>query len=251
MKRPAPTRGFTIIEVVLFLAITGLMMGGVLVAVSGSINRQRYQDATSSVTDFMQGQYNLIDNVRSNRPADVACTAASGGGTIDTSGSSSSQPRGTSDCTIIGRYITTDDGRELVSQPIYATTDYTEIDSTLDEAGQIAALNLQLSPDIDDDTENHTVGWGTYSYTNANPTDTNFTAVLLDLGVIRTYISDQGNDTIANTVAASAGATDSFIICVAPDGLVSSSPLGVALSPRAANASGVMPLTSQEGETEC
>ena len=53
MKRVA-SRGFTIIEVMLFLAITGLLAVGVLATVGNSINVQRYRDAVVTLQTEVQ-----------------------------------------------------------------------------------------------------------------------------------------------------------------------------------------------------
>lgn len=50
-------KGFTIIEVTLVLAITGLMMIGVISSTYISISRQRYNDSLRSFAEYMRGIY--------------------------------------------------------------------------------------------------------------------------------------------------------------------------------------------------
>lgn len=245
MTGHANPKGFTIIEVMLFLAITGLMMAGVLAAVTGSINRQRYQDAATSLTDFIQGQYNLVDNVHTNRPTTLECD--SGGFAIG-----ASQPRGASDCSIIGRYLTTTDGKLITSQPVYAQRDIRMINESdyTTEAEYIALLDLAMTDDYDGDSQDYRVSWGTYVYTDKTTPSayTDFTMLLIKLptnGLIRTYAVANGDKTIAETISGTG--SEPFIICVATDGLVNSPATGVRVSPLAANTSGAQPINANEG----
>lgn len=49
--------GFTIVEVMLFLAVTGLMISGVLINATSSINAQQYREGVESLRNTMAGQY--------------------------------------------------------------------------------------------------------------------------------------------------------------------------------------------------
>lgn len=248
MRRQRARQGFTIIEVVLFLAITGLMMVGVLVGVGGSINRQRYQDAVATVQDFFQGQYNTVDNVYTNRPASLRCNA----GGIGVSGGVG-QARGTSNCSIVGRYLTSGDGVEFTSEPVFALNDVTAVDASSfsSELDYITALNLvRAGASFEDDNERFVVPWGTHIYTDKDQKDSSqsLTMLLVKMptsGLIRTFTVFDDDKSVADTIS---GATASTVaICVAPDGLVSSPPSGVNILPLAANVSGVQPIVGSEG----
>ena len=63
MKREK--RGFTIVEVSIFLAITGLLFLGVTVGVQNSIYQQRYTDAVQGFADFLRNAYSEVLNVQS------------------------------------------------------------------------------------------------------------------------------------------------------------------------------------------
>lgn len=65
LRKLSSKKGFTIIEVSLFLAITGLMLAGILTATWGSIARQRANDIVQDFTDFLTTQYSTISNVQS------------------------------------------------------------------------------------------------------------------------------------------------------------------------------------------
>lgn len=49
--------GFTIVEVMLFLAVTGLMISGVLINATSSINAQQYREGAESLRNTLAGQY--------------------------------------------------------------------------------------------------------------------------------------------------------------------------------------------------
>ena len=57
--------GFTIIEVSLFLAITGLLFLGVTIGVQSSVFRQRFNDSVQNFAEFLRGIYAETMNVQS------------------------------------------------------------------------------------------------------------------------------------------------------------------------------------------
>ena len=81
--------GFTLIEVSLFLAITGLLFLGVTIGVQNSIFQQRYNDSVQNFVEFLTSAYSKIENVQG-----------------DTSG-------GTSDQVIYGKLITFGQAKNL------------------------------------------------------------------------------------------------------------------------------------------
>ena len=58
-------RGFTLVEVALFLAVTGALFVGVTVGVQNSIFQQRYNDAVQNFAEFLRGVYAETMNVQS------------------------------------------------------------------------------------------------------------------------------------------------------------------------------------------
>ena len=57
-------RGFTLIEVALFLVITGALFVGVTVGVQNSIYQQRYTDTVQNFVEFLRGVYSGVYNVQ-------------------------------------------------------------------------------------------------------------------------------------------------------------------------------------------
>lgn len=56
--------GFTLIEVALFLAITGLLFLGITLGVQNSIFQQRYNDSIQNFAEFLRGVYGEVMNVQ-------------------------------------------------------------------------------------------------------------------------------------------------------------------------------------------
>lgn len=240
-------RGFTVIEVILFLAVASLMMAGVLVGIGSSVNSQRYNEALYSFEDFIKGQYSLTDNVRNNRPADQVCSPSSISLTPG-----SPEPRGTSECTIAGRLISTTDGREITSRPVFATAG--TYDTSGDEDLLLSSLDLIAGPvDLVSDDETFNVPWQTYIYTDRdNKTTSNeFSILILNLptnGLTRTYFQDSAATSTMDDFW-TAGLPGDLILCVEPDGLISTNPLGVRVVQGATNSNSVQRITA--GDNQC
>ncbi|MBR0430712.1 hypothetical protein IJJ05_00245 [Candidatus Saccharibacteria bacterium] len=58
-------RGFTLIEVSLFLALTALLFVGIAVGVQNSIYQQRFNDAVQNFAEFLRTAYSQVLNVQS------------------------------------------------------------------------------------------------------------------------------------------------------------------------------------------
>ena len=243
MVRTSYSSGFTIIEVMLFLAISGLMVVGMFVGISGSINRQRYEDAVYSFQDYMQGQYNLVDNVRNNHDDIRVCR---GGNIVEDMANRES--RGTSqDCTIVGRLITTTDGRRFVSEPVFSTN--SALDTTHGETALLNSLQLTTAS-VASDSEDYQLSWNTRVYTDKAHRDASHTAQLLilrmpDSGIVRTYFRTATvgllNEFWSGTPPAE------MALCVEPDGLIKSNPTGVRVLAKAVNANSVQFISAGAG----
>lgn len=235
-------KGFTLIEVILFLAIAGLMLLGVLVGVSGSINRQRYDESVASFLDYMQSQYNLNDNVRNNRPDARGCVAGS------IVSSAPDQPRGTSDCTVVGRLVRSTDGEVVNSRPVFATSEAMADPS--DEADLIDSLGLIVAPDdLTDDNADYEMLWQTQLYTDkTNPAaNRDFAVLVLRLptnGLTRTYVTE--NYTSLSDFWNASPQPDTVDLCVSTSGLTNAPANGVRILSRASASNGVQFIPASE-----
>ena len=57
-------KGFTIVEVVIVLAITGLIFVGAVAGIGSSLARQRFNDATQNLAQTLRTQYDQISRVQ-------------------------------------------------------------------------------------------------------------------------------------------------------------------------------------------
>lgn len=90
------TDGFTIIELTLFLAISGLLLMAMLIGTGTMAARQRFTDTTDSLQTFFQSQYEEVINGVNVRSSSNSCTAD--GGTTTTPGKSQ--------CLLLGKVLT-------------------------------------------------------------------------------------------------------------------------------------------------
>ncbi|MBR2658771.1 prepilin-type N-terminal cleavage/methylation domain-containing protein [Candidatus Saccharibacteria bacterium] len=58
--------GFTLVEIAIFLAITGLLFAGIAVGTSNSIRQQRFTDSVQNFAEFLRGIYSGVSNPQSS-----------------------------------------------------------------------------------------------------------------------------------------------------------------------------------------
>lgn len=147
--------GFTVIETMLFLAVTGLLAAVVLVGSGIAIGQQRYRDSVNSFKSYIQQQYDDASNVSSSRDKTWTCNDA---GQVNASGAGGGEPRGTSDCVIMGRYITIDEtGTKLTTANVVGVRTPGALPAASDIAEITTNYTLGISP-IDQDTAD--IAWG-------------------------------------------------------------------------------------------
>lgn len=96
-------QGFTITEVMMFLAISGLLLLGALVGIGSNISNTRFNDGVRSTVSYLQEQYNEVSTGRSDRPDSLACDL---NGNVSTGGPGNpTMAPGMTDCVILGRFI--------------------------------------------------------------------------------------------------------------------------------------------------
>ncbi len=111
MKRHT-VAGFTIIETMLFLAVSGALAVGLMAGMGAAIGAQQYRDSVQSYADFLRTQHSQVITVVNNRSSEDQCSLSA----------PESQPRGRSSCVVVGRYITSTDttGEKYTARPIFA-----------------------------------------------------------------------------------------------------------------------------------
>lgn len=242
MKGADTQHGFTLIEVILFLAVSTLIFTGALVSIGGVVNTQRYDDSVTSLQDYLQGQYSIVDNVRNNRPDTLECT--SGGGI----GSGTGMPRGTSDCFIVGRVINAqpaDGGRRLTSTPVYSIAG--SYDEDADEQALLSSLDLRPDPDVNA-VEEYVLPWQTRVDLGGSPAV--FSMLILRLptnGLLRTYLAPTNLNVVDWAQYWTPPLQDSVELCVNASGLSSIPTQGMRVVGGSAGSAGIQRIAPSEG----
>lgn len=97
---PQYNSGYTVVEVMLFLAISAVLFTTILIGTGSTLQSTRFSDSSRSVHAFVQKQYDDILNGLNIRPSQEACN----GGVVDPA-PPTSQPAGTSNCLLLGKLI--------------------------------------------------------------------------------------------------------------------------------------------------
>ncbi len=101
--------GFTIIEVMLVLAVTGFLFVGILGGMSGSLARQRYKDAVQDTADNFRRMYSyVVDTQVYSRDNDSVCYGLTSDAIEGSSlvSNNKNTGRGRSDCVVYGLVAT-------------------------------------------------------------------------------------------------------------------------------------------------
>lgn len=114
-------KGFTIIEVSIFLGITGLMLIGLLAGVGIRVATQRYNDAVQDAEEFFRSVYSEVINVQNSREdvafnsqycsgpnqlANLSATVSFSDIIVKNSSPTSSLHAGRTRCAIYGKLVT-------------------------------------------------------------------------------------------------------------------------------------------------
>lgn len=147
-------RGFTVIETMLFLAISAVLVIALLAGSGTSISIQRYRDSVVSLQSVLQDQYFHVTNV-SNTPPTGALTC-------DTDANVSKDPysppttRGQGNCVVIGKYVTIVDTR--ISSDTVVGYNSKSGSSYADDIEELKDHNLAILPDSNESSD---LEWGT------------------------------------------------------------------------------------------
>lgn len=256
--------GFTIIETMLFLAVTGLLVMGVLIGTGAALNTQRYRDSVESFKGLIQDQYADLGSVRNSRDNNWSCDSAAvpaqGGSII----------RGQSDCLIVGKYMRIDGGTITIYPVLARQTGPTS------GLADITALDTRYAYHISpSEKENRPMEWGTQiawpqtgsgAQTPVTPRSMGILFVRSpESGSIYTFTSDNppaenaiNQATFTNMIVggSSIPGQGSRTICVLSSGLFPSGDMAIYLDAFASTASAVEVRTNEftranGGSTQC
>lgn len=205
--------GFTFIEVMLFLAVTGLLAMGVLVGSGAAINQQRYRDSVNSLKSYIQQQYSEVTSVINSRGANWQCDS---NGVITDTGGPAGEARGRSDCVMLGRFITINEtGKIITSSSVsaYRTAGTPTGTSDLLELGN---YRLAISPIAQGTNE---VNWGAQVVKQKTTTPMPLSVLIVRSplsGSVLTF-SMEGIQTNLNNMVAAANMSQVRNLCVNGD----------------------------------
>lgn len=233
--------GFTIIETMLFLAITAALAVAILVGTGAAINQQRYHDAVNSLRSYLQDQYSRVSTVSNDRDGHYGCDGA---GQVSTTGTG--EARGTSDCLILGRLVSVDDsGQRLAAANVVGYRQAVGPQAT--DIDELKAYKIGLSPI---DTDDQVVGWGA---TIVQPKTTKPQAASILIvrsplsGRILTFSQVGTPVTDPSSLLVAANATTPLLMCLSSSSSGLGQILGVQIDPGAAGQSAVELPTGSSG----
>ena len=238
--------GFTIIETMLFLGVSGALAAGILVGVGGSINQQRYKDSVNSLRSFIQEQYSSVENTSNQRAGSEACLA---GAVIKPSGGAVvGQPRGTSECVILGRHLDfSNDGLTVTASSVVGLYRGTGVNRNSDTLNLTGDYILQKSPFL---SEPYSISWGA-RVTNKVGVPSAYSMMIVrspHSGSILTYTAE-GHIT-PQAIATADNNKAKLNLCVDNRSFsIGNTPLGVQVMPYSAGPGGV--LIPNESERIC
>lgn len=249
-KASEGAKGFTLIEVILFFSISGLLVITLLGGVTLALNTQRYQDAVLSFKNFVQDQYASLQYVANDRDNTWSCPT----GGAPTQGGTA-VPRGQSDCFLMGRVVVVNQGR-LHAADIIGSDNGTNSEggTDIDRIKKNYTLNT-----LSQYTEDSIMEWGTeiacrktFTDGTSNPAACPRTVTLLLLrspesGVTYTFTNESGVENPTNTQLkamilegiAPTGTQGERVICVNTSNLVTAPAQWIYIRPYAVNSTGV------------
>lgn len=241
-------KGFTIIEVMLFLAVSGLLVAMLLGGWTLMINTQRYKDSLDTVYGYLQDQYNLVYNVENERPQSLTCTSD---GQIMNNGGASIDSRGQSDCILMGRFIAIKDGTTLHSYAVVGRAPAAPAGGS--DTEQIKAYNPKVvDQSIGLSEAEQIVPWGAVLNRMSNKDALNSTILLLRSpasGIVHRYIIDgpRVDAAIKDDDIAVVNEEQDSVFCFDPGALVRGGKQAVVIRKYASSRNSVETLGSDNG----
>lgn len=244
--------GFTIIETILFLAITGLLVAAILIGSGNSINTQRYRDSVSSLQSILQQQYSDVTNVNHDQATQIDCEGYYFN-------------RGQSDCVLLGRLITTTDGKTINIQKVAgcdssvteATPLLNDVDVFRTEAGGYDTYVSSVMK------ETYDLEWGS-ALVNDDGSPMQFSILILlspNSGMVRTFIdpdnvvyspSSVGSSTVVQSmITEDALVYQSLTMCVSSNGLFTGPKSAVRIGANSTGSSGIETLGGGDASNDC
>jgi hypothetical protein len=171
----ASQRGYTIVEVTLFLGVSGLLFLVVLFTTGGTIRNFRFTDSGNSLKTYVQKQYDNVLAGVNTRDNQQICQAGAFSAGI--------QEPGTSNCFFMGKLILFRQGSYELNVYNIVGTEPSNLDFGLTDEQQIAAYQPAVVTSIA--AEKYAIPWQAYisgirrmSTADATPQATNALAII-------------------------------------------------------------------------
>lgn len=184
-------RGFTIIEVILFLAITAAIFAALMFGVGTGITQQRYIESVRSFKAVLQNEFEEVQNTHNGETLDVQCDPNTRS-IVDGLGSRTPS-RGSSQCVMLGRAIQLANGGSSVKvSSVIGYEDAVSIAAAAGNQDDVAALR-SLSPQFGSyQTDDIELDWGSRLKLPGEPANAVVTVLIMrspSSGVVRVFAS--------------------------------------------------------------
>ena len=228
----------------LFFAVTGALMLGVMGSASIGVNSQRYSDAVTTFSAIVQQEFTNVTNVVNTKSVQNMCAV----------GDDSETPRGISSCVIIGRLMTVDNQGAIVRSNLVGL-DPGPLSPTATELEVVRAYMGTGRAIIDvASKEEDTMSWDT-RLERGNPLATSQASILIlrspRSGNVYSYVLHSAAGVITNDAELRDRVDDELIganpapnsqdqyLCVDRSGWVATSAQAIRITPFASGPSGV------------
>ena len=158
--------GFTVIEVTLFLALSGLLFVIAFTTFNGTIQNVRFDDSRKSLESFLQAQYTSVATNSIKRPSDptetVTCSSVVG---TDISVSAGASQHGRSNsCVVMGVEIKIrSDNKTFQTYPILGHTGATSEESPIRSLSSANPITWENQGGRDRKIDEFVLPWGVYT----------------------------------------------------------------------------------------
>lgn len=226
--------GFTIIELMLFLAVSASLFAALMVGVNANIVQQQYRDSVMEYSGLLQQQYSEVANTLNERDDNWICESSQIED-VEAAG----EPRGTSECVIMGRYVQViDDGSAVQVGSIVGSRPAGSGELQSDTEA-IVAYSPRVSPV---DTKTQPITWrSTLKNTDGAASTGSFVIIRSPLsGLIRVYNSTASMPANLSTALTDDASRLTIKTCVVAADSMSGPVYSVSVNPAIAGPNGVI-----------
>ena len=240
--------GFTIIEVMLFIAISAVLATALMVGWTLTVNTQSYRDSSRSFATMLQQQYTDTVDVSNGRNNNLGCNVVNGSTAVSDTGE---VPIGQSDCVIMGRLLDID-GSDISLRTVVGYEPATQPDGSEPDKDIIASYAPSAIDSSVIKADTYQIPWSSRPYLSKEDTNTAHVAILIirspQTGTVYTYtinsVAEGNHPTVQNLL--DLGTQDGVKLCLDPETPVAQGRMAVAIGPYASSSNAVSVLADSE-----